>query len=463
MSESPCILSQSYNTTLSLLFVFDMLCCVSDFLCELLICFLQMMSTFSYSPMAPVRPGLDSVVQPKSPFTFDLFNKPLPAPPEDSEISAMWSDSDSDSDSTVDSIASPTDPRNSTDCYPIFVSSGSDDFDLTDQSPSDDHLTLPVSALPPLDQSSDLDSVVDESINEPSSLSSSPSDVPFDRPSHWTQNRTGTNHYFREKKWDYFPELAPSAVRDLNPSLNAQKSRKKSSAFEFAKGKYLWHNLDRSGLGGVRDSIKMYVHRTLSRETYAESKSKETPRPSTAPMDHHLNDASSILGPKGWEPQPSLALDTDVNVRAISVATSPGTDYDYTRKMFHLQTPVSPTFSTFPDSLSGIDPTAPRQKQLAVPLSEYQKHGSAIWDPPKKCKRSIQFPGYKSTLTPEPSPSSIPELSFPKHTSPRGVFMGAKKKIVESREDRRRAQLKAQIKLVGPVNPHTCVQSDPWL
>lgn len=439
-----------------------------------------MLSTFSYSPMAPpVRPsrsldGLERVVPPHSPnsFTPDLFlNKPLPARPEEPESSAMWSDS-SDSESTVDSLV-PSEP-NSADSYPIFVS-GSDDF-LTDQAPSADHLALPGSPLPPLDKCTDaIDIVIDESIVQPSA--SSLSDSPPDRPAYWTQ-RTGANHYFREKKWDYFPELAPSTLNGTSSNMSAPKSRKKGSALEFAKGKYRWHSLDRGGLGGVRDSIKTYVHRTLSRDGPPEPKPRETPRPVTAPMDHHLSDASSILGPKGWEPQQpqTLALDTDAAVRAVSVATSPDAEYDYTKKMFHLQTPISPTFSAFPVSpVSDSSPSTPRQKQLAVPLSPYQKHGPAIWDEPKKSKKNVQFPKYRSSPnSSEPSSSSAPELSFAKSASSspplkqlqentRGVLMGAKRKIAESKEDRRREQLKSQIKLIGPVNPHTYVRSDPWV
>lgn len=427
----------------------------------------------------PVRPsrsldGLERVVPPHSPsFVPDLFlNKPLPARPEEPESSAMWSDS-SDSESTVDSII-PSEPRNSADSYPIFVS-GSDDFDLADQATSADHLTLPVTPLPPLDKCTDIDIVIDESIDPPVASS-------LFEPGrqHWSQNRSGANHYFREKKWDYFPELAPSSLNgQVSPNMSTQKPRKKGSALDIAKGKYRWHYLDRGGLGGVRDSIKTYVHRTLSRDGPAEHKSKETARPATAPMDHHLSDSSSILGPKGWESQQqkSLALDTDAAIRAISVATSPSIEYDYTKKMFHLQTPVSPTFSTYQTSeVSSVSPTTPRQKQLAVPLSPYQKHGPAIWDSAKKSKRNVQSPKFRSSPTSEPSSSSAPELSFAKTSPPspplkqlqqntRGVFMGAKKKIVESKEDRRREQLKAQIKLVGPVNPHTYARSgsDPWV
>ncbi|KAJ5816740.1 hypothetical protein N7447_008973 [Penicillium robsamsonii] len=440
----------------------------------------------SYSRMAPpVRPsrsleGLERVIPPLSPLpplspnTFatrsDLFlNKPLPAEPlpEQPEYSAIWSDS-SDSESTLDSITVSSEPRSSADSYPIFVSSGSEFDDLVDHPTPSDQLELS-----PQSHKRTHSIAINIPTVEPSSVSSSFSDTPYGRPSNWIPNRTGTNHYFREKKWDYFPELAPSALQAggrLSPNMVARsKTRKMGNPLEFAKGKCRWHSLDRGGFGGVRNSIKTYVHRTLSRDS-TENKPKDIPRPATAPMDHHLNDVGGALASTAPAPQQSfLALNTNVE-RATSVATSSSTEYDYTNHKFHLQTPISPTS---PTSISS--PTTPRPKQLAVPLSAYQKHGSVIWESPKKSKRNVQFPRYKcpsgslepSSSTPDLSrvnaiPTSSP-LRKQSQNNTRGVFLGAKKKIAESKDDRRREQLKAQIKFVGPVNPYTCAQTDPWI
>ncbi|KAJ6178491.1 hypothetical protein N7519_008952 [Penicillium mononematosum] len=437
--------------------------------------------TFSYhSRMAPpVRPsrsleGLERVIPPLSPNTpstrctrSELFlNKPLPARPlpDQPECSAMWSDSsDSDTESTLDSLTGPSEPRNSADSYPIFVSSGSDFDDLVDHpAPSADQL-LRLSPQPPHKRTDSIGINI-PSIVEPASVSvsSSFSDTQYVRPPHWNQNRTGTNHYFREKKWDYFPELAPSALQAsgrISPNMVApnHKTRKIGNPLDFAKGKYRWHSLDRGGFGGVRDSIKTYVHRTLSRDS-TESK-KEIPRPATAPMDRHLNDVGGTLGKTVPAQQSSLALDTKV-ARATSVPSSNAhlADFAYFAQNTHYTPP----------------------KQLAVPLSPYQKHGPVSWESPKKSKkRNIQFPRYKSSpvldADPSSSSSSAPDLSYANATSSlspswkqsqhntRGVFLGAKKKIVESKDNRRREHLKAQIKFVGPVNPHTYVQADPWV
>ncbi|KAJ5124787.1 uncharacterized protein N7515_008612 [Penicillium bovifimosum] len=400
----------------------------------------------------PVRPsrsleGLERVIPPLSPSQHSplFLNKPLPAKPLSPECSAMWSDSDSQI--TLDSITA-SEPRYSTDSYPIFVSSGHD-FDDLDPS---DQLLVP---SPP---SKHTDSInIKIKIHEPQiteqpsvSLSSSFDTQYGSSPVTWSQNRTGTNHYFREKKWDYFPELAPSPLQAsgrISPNMSLSKPRKKGLALDFTKGKC------RGSLGGVRDSIKTYVHRTLSRDS-TETKAKDLPRPSTAPMDHHLNDVGSILSRRtDTPPHTGLALDTGIT-RTVSVATS-SSEYDYTNHKFHLQTPISPTSDS--PVFTPEEPITPRPKQLAVPLSPYQKYGAAIWEKKEKAGKRVLAP-YKSSPNLGESSSSAPELSL----TGRSVLL-AKKMIVEAKEERRREQLKARIKLVGPVNPHTYVQADPWI
>ncbi|KAJ5594091.1 uncharacterized protein N7459_000299 [Penicillium hispanicum] len=431
----------------------------------------------------PVRPsrsleGLERVIPPKmlSSTRSELFlNKPLPAKPlpdAPTEYSVMWSDSSDDSDGTstvdsVDTVGSPSEPRNSTESYPIFVSSGSDDFsDLVDHpAPADhDHLSLgPIHPSPPrfLSNDSRTDSL-------DSDLATSRSDAQYGRPSHWLPHRTGANHYFREKKWDFFPELAtPSALQataPVSPGLKPGKTRKKDGRLNRSAKRHRWHSLDRAGLGlahGVRDSIKTYVHRTLSRGS-TDQKTKDSPRPATAPVDpphtprsfqHSVNISKSKL--------PHSSVDVNVQMRAFSVST------------------VS---SASEAGLSPRTPTSPRQKQLAVPLSPYQKYGSAIWETPKKSKKRKhqKSPAAEPTVelcSVNPTPSLAPPFKMQLQQNTRDAVRalqggksqvlvaldGAKKKMIESKGDRRREQLKSQIKLVGPVNPRSYTQGDPWV
>jgi hypothetical protein len=437
----------------------------------------------------------------------DLFlNKPLPAKPlpeDPPEFSAMWSDSSDDSDSdselTIDStVASPSEPRDSTESYLIFVSSGSDDYgDLVDhpvpadRNPDAEHLSLgPVrsSSPPTIAEESrsrtDVESLV-ESVNESeaegegseyesgNNSTTSPSDAQYGRLSQWSQNRSGPNHYFREKKWDFFPELAtPSASQAggrTSPALRSGKSRKKDGRLNVSKRKR-WHSLDRPGLGlayGVRDSIKTYVHRTLSRDS-TEARAKDAPRPSTAPVDV-LGTHLSFHRPADIPVVPHS--DVNVQLRALSISTAS-------------------TASEMPPSPASPRSYPPRQKQLAVPMSNYQKYGPAIWESPKKSKkktaRTQRYPGTRSGPTSptfgqfsiaNPTPPLSPPFKMQLQNGSREAVRviqggtsqvllaldGAKKKMAESKDERRREQLKAQIKLIGPVNPHTYMQVDPWV
>jgi hypothetical protein len=449
---------------------------------------------------------------PYSPTRSDLFlNKPLPAKPlpdAPPEYSAMWSDSsdddsDNESEISVDStVAGPSEPRNSTESYPIFVSSGSDDYgDMVDHpAPADpsshpDGVSLGLirSSSPPTiaeESRSRTDSVqslvesvcesdVEEEESESDSANNSTtsrSDAQYGRLSQWSQNRSGTNHYFREKKWDFFPELAtPSAQAGqsgvaggrTSPALRSVKSRKKDGRLNVSKSRR-WHSLDKAGLGlayGVRHSIKTYVHRTLSRDS-TEAKAKEAPRPSTAPVD--VLEGSPFHRPEDIKVIPHS--DVNIQLRTLSISTaSTASEMD--------PSPASPR-------------SFQRQKQLAVPMSNYQKYGPAIWESPKKSKKKTSHKQMYTGTQSTPTSPTVPQFSIANPTPPLSpplklqlqngsreavrviqggksqvlfALDGAKKRMAESKDERRREQLKAQIKLIGPVNPHTYMQADPWV
>lgn len=460
----------------------------------------------------PVRPsrsleGLERVIPPTSsknpyfPTRSELFlNKPLPAKPlpeaPTEEYCAMWSDtSDSDSQSTVDSINSPSEPRISSESYPIFVSSGSDDFtELVDHPPNpadrdSDQINRSLS-LGPVRSSPQLVSTVsrtDSMLSVPATESSSvlgrstPISVietQYGRPSAaWSQNRTGTNHYFREKKWDFFPELAtPSALQAsgrASPGIRTGNTRRKDGRLNLA-AKRRWHSLDRAGMGlahGVRDSIRTYVQRTLSKDS--SEKSKESKRPVTAPTEPPYDQRSFQRQHSRTGPHSQSSVDLDTQLRAMSFSTVSMGDMPESPRSIRTQRSAP----------------APRQKQLAVPMSEYQKYGPSIWDSPKKSKqRSVRRT--ESSKLPTNIHTSSPAYSYANPTPPLSppfklqlqqntqsavrvlqggtshvlvALDGAKKKIIESKEERRREALKSQIKLVGPINPHDCLQADPWL
>ncbi|OKP02675.1 hypothetical protein PENSUB_6992 [Penicillium subrubescens] len=210
---------------------------------------------------------------------------------------SLWSDS-SDSESTVESIASLRELRDPTERYPIFFDSpGSNEF-----SASVDHLVdhpvdhqAPANHSPGPIRSSSQQPLLSENDSPTDSLSSVKSvaarvhftletlhsDAQYSSPSLWSQNLTGTNHYFREKKWDFFPELAtPSAKQaSLQTGLGLSNGKpRKDGRFNLAAKRRGSHSPDRAGLGlaqKVRDSVKTYVHRTLLSRPTTEPKAKD--------------------------------------------------------------------------------------------------------------------------------------------------------------------------------------------
>lgn len=444
-------------------------------------------SLASHRMAPPVRPsrsleGLERVIppSPKQPFfptRSDLFlNKPLPAKPVPDEAaeysSGMWSDSsDSESESTVDSLGSPSEPRNSTESYPIFVSSDSDDFMVDHPAPADQLNLGPIRPSRPSPQRIlSSDSRTDSVASGTDSVAEA-SDAQYGRPSHWTQNRTGTNHYFREKKWDFFPELAtPSALQAggrVSPGIRSGKTRKKEGRLNLAAKRRRWHSLDRAGLGlayGVRDSIKTYVHRTLSKDS-GETKAKESPRPATAPLDQP-GQQTSYSRPKTQQ----SCMDLNMQLRALSVSTASSS----------LEPPSSPRSIRTQRSAP-----VQRPRQLAVPMTPYQKYGSAAWETPKKSKRTVHArsptnsdgPSSPDFTYANPTPPLSPPFKIQLQQNTRNAARvlqggtshvlvaldGAKRKISESKDERRREALKSQIKLIGPVNPHSHGLGDPWV
>ncbi|RHZ65315.1 uncharacterized protein CDV56_105041 [Aspergillus thermomutatus] len=471
-------------------------------------------ASLAYSRQAPpVRPsrsleGLEQVVPPRVPQsparpTLQL-DKPLPdlpsqvrSLPDASEMrgSTAWSDDSS----TISSVESRRESTHSTESYPVFVRSASDDLaGLVDHPP--------VSTL-------DRASPIVEPCAEPSTIISySPSlslsqhalsvstDDRYGSPPDWAQKRAGPNHYFREKKWDFFPELAtPSALghgaAGRFPPASSQ-SRKKNgsklhlSSFEFGRNCRRSHTSDRGTLTlahEVRDSIRSYVHRTLSKHSAEKDKSKRPGRPATAPSFYPRGYASSqgtatssdhsYYGTSREEPSP---VDMDDRMRTLSISTA------------------STTSERWVESPKPIP--VHRTKQLAVPITPYQKYGAAIWDKSGGTKRvsyrpnhQVKFPKYQRNINPSSTHKSKSSTDFTSSnpTAPLSppvrsviqqntrecmrvlqdgttqvldVLDEAKKKVIGSSVDRRRTQLKSQIRLIGPVNPYTTYgRVDPWI
>ena len=464
----------------------------------------------------PVRPsrsleGLEKVVPPSglsypASKTELQLNKPLPARPSFTELSTTTAEPPirtsltAWSDSTVDDFAddNESETKDSTESYPIFVSSGSDDLnDIVPNQP--DHTYHSVKS-----GVNDVENVPDVSS---SPISSSPRDPALNvflseerygrgrkhNPNH-AQTRIGTSHYFREKKWDFFPELAtpselqnsPSSFPTATSGWGSTKPRKRDgmrglnlASFEFGKGRARWHSDTAVGLTlahGVRDSIRSVMHRTMSK-TEKPPKPPRHPRPATAPAQEPEPFGSTVY------PYKSESSNTTVSVER-SIASSSGREesLEMGEQMEDLSILTVSSTNELPQTTSA--PVA-REKQLAVPISPYQKYGASIWDKTGTAKRvsrhgyghghRVRFPKYQTSSRLEAVTATATEQGLPESpsmfplqtraTHVRDALDDAKRRVIPSKTDRRRAQLKSQIKFIGPVNPYTQVAdlADPWV
>lgn len=516
-------------------------------------------STTPAVDLSPSLEGLENAIPPISPLSLagrpyylqldkPLPEKPLPETPPPMGYSTAWSH-DTSSVGSSSRCSSREWSRYSRDSCPVIVNSGSDDGDL-DGSMCDRPMSHPESvgkdhgfgssvlapgASPDLLESflADGDDADDESDNNNDqyeyenyneSDSNSKNDSNDDEKDQyglkvqhtildWTQNQYGPNHYFREKKWDFFPELAtPNALPNGTwppgrpaSALQSRPSKKRHlSAFDFGKLNLTRGNTtgttaslsERPGLAlasNVRNSIRSVVQRTLSKPTALEKekeKRRRQPRPSTAQRSETTATTASNRSGNSCDDNSRPPQQNHEDVVSAS------------NRMRSLS--VSPCSST-------TGTTRPRP--LAIPLSPYQKYGAAIWDKHRGSRRSrigsyhVRFPRYyqnqrrwSSSLLSSSSTNTSNQSNrltqtqsdpvLPVSVSPPppirsllqcntreyvralqngtshmlGVLNGAKRKVIGARMDRRRAQLKAQIRLVGPVDPYSTHQGvDPWV
>lgn len=348
----------------------------------------------------------------------------------------------------------------------------------------------------------------------------------------FTQARNNNSHYFREKKWDFFPELAPVAGMSKRPCRQAsavQAKKRNTSAFDFQRTRANTSTGAPALASNVRDSIRSVVQKTLKSSLEKEKeKRRRQPRPSTAKR------AAAAAAASMSDFSDSMTSSSSKSIKSKSKQQPERSDY-----LYSISKPQPPyeenvsiatrlrslSMSTGSSGAMGSPRSAPPHhgpaypKQLAVPLSPYQKFGTAIFDKPstpstpstpaststqphnhdrfyqtqnrtRRWSLSNPTASYTSTSTTSyiTNNSSTPNLtatqSFPElPISPplrsqlqrgtkalhdgtsymRDALDGAKRRVVDARMDRRRAQLKAQIRLIGPVNPYTTYgRVDPW-
>ncbi|PYH47949.1 uncharacterized protein BP01DRAFT_372111 [Aspergillus saccharolyticus JOP 1030-1] len=443
----------------------------------------------------PVRPsrsleGLEQVIPPRIPQPLSvrptlLLDKALPELPakplpEDPSImdagSTAWSDDSSMRSSYYGSRR--FSEVSTTESYPVFVRSGSDDLTgLVDHPP----------ASAPSDHYRDSKSLA--------ITATFLHDDHVDRPAPWTVTRAGPNHYFREKKWDFFPELAPQSALPACSANPAVASRKKSASklnlavFDFTKPCGRWSSRDKGGRAlahDVRDSIRSYVQRRLSKH----SVNRDTARPDSRPDSRPDLRCDTVASNYTRNRTPSLEWSLSKERTDVVSPLMPPSPVESPVSVKRLSSASSR--STTCSRVTRPPPLTLRKKQLALSLSPYQKQGPSIWEKPGREKRisyrqnrPVRFPkygkrgpptpkGFVTSATPPLTPPACSQIqqntrdyvkAFHHGTSHLwGALGGARKKIAGSKLERRHSQLKSQIRLIGPVSPYnTQGQTDPWV
>lgn len=537
--------------------------------------------THIYRPAPPMKPsqsleGLEQVIPPTSPLVLSsplsltgrpyylqldkpLPEKPLPNTPPPMGYSDSMSWSNSNETSTLDSgsrYSGRESSRYSSDSYPIFVKTGSEygverPYSGASGDVGKGELLSPTVPAPlvtrhsqgPLeaflanyneenDVLGDLEDL--EAWNDEDDYNDHHLDARWSQIRHtatdFTQARNDNSHYFREKKWDFFPELAPVAGMSKRPYRQAyavQAKKRNTSAFDFRRTRANTFTGAPALASNVRDSIRSVVQKTMKSSLEKEKeKRRRQPRPSTAKRAAtSMSDFSD-----------STTSSNSKSIKSKSKSKQQPERNDY---LYAIQKPQPPyeenvsiatrlrslSMSTRSSGAMGSPRSTPPHhgpaypKQLAVPLSPYQKFGTAIFDKPstpstpstpaststqphnnnrfyqtqlrtRSWSLSNPTTSYTSTSTTSyiTNNSSTPNLTATQSyselpTSPllrsqlqrgtkalhdgtsymRDALDGAKRRVVDARMDRRRAQLKAQIRLIGPVNPYTTYgRVDPW-
>lgn len=540
--------------------------------------------THAYRPTPPVKlsqslKGLEQVIPPTSPLVLSsplsltgrpyylqldkpLPEKPLPNTPPSMGYSDSMAWSNSNATSTLDSgsrYSGQESSRYSSDSYPVVVRTGSEygverPYSGASGDVGKGELLSPAAPAPlvtrhspdPLGAFLDSDNEENDVLGDLEDLEAWNDDDDYNdhhldarwsqirhTATDFTQARNDNSHYFREKKWDFFPELAPVAGMSKRPCRQAsavQSKKRDTSAFDLRRTRANTFTGAPALASNVRDSIRSVVQKTLKLSLEKEKeKRRREPRPSTAKRAAaSMSDFSDSTT--------SSTSSKSIKSKSKSKQRPERSDY-----LYAIQKPQPPykenvsiatrfrslSMSSGSSGAMGSPRSAPPHhglaypKQLAVPLSPYQKFGTAIFDKsstpsipstpaststqphnhnrfyqtqPRTRRWSLSSPtaSYTSTSTTSYITTNSSTLnlnltatqSYPEiPTSPplrsqlqrgtkalhdgtnymRDALDGAKRKVVDARMDRRRAQLKAQIRLIGPVNPYTTYgRVDPW-
>jgi hypothetical protein len=290
------------------------------------------------------------------------------------------------------------------------------------------------------------------------------------------------NHYFREKKWEMFPELAPQSVTRTGPA----PARSHKWEIKLKRRQGIYHGLAPSAGHGfqlnlqpIRDYVQQ-TQQTLVKKTsnirlrkkpsqVSVSLPKHTRKASTSSTD---SDLSSLTEPMdNVQMQRSLA-EVRERMRAMSL-------WSHADSSEENLTAISGRTRRQNTKKTGIPPNPPwrlRAKHRSPtrfgtekPRSPHYVNFTRQYGSPTSAEPRL-YPD-RNPLSPTSTQSQSSALSLPECTKAlqkktSHVFSaidGAKKKIAESRASRRREELKKHIRIIGPIEHYPDGTVNQWL
>ncbi|KAH8694122.1 hypothetical protein BGW36DRAFT_454680 [Talaromyces proteolyticus] len=285
-----------------------------------------------------------------------------------------------------------------------------------------------------------------------------------------------SNHYFREKKWEIFPELAPqSSAQNPQTVTKSRKrrglKRKRSQARSHHKPNFSSSENLSLNLRPIAD----YMQQTLAKKTSQLRLRKKTSQTSTPATARPLNGSSSSadsgilsVSRDRNNGNPETQHSMRRHMREISFW---GTRVDSSEESLHLDE----NELAWKGDKEHI--TSPRWRS---PLTKFHSPSSTKLHsretPAIGCydsSSSIETPrcGDKKLLLSDSNHSqsslvSLPEYAKALQQKTSHVFLaieGVKNKLTEARAARRRAQLKKHIRLIGPIENYPYGAPNEWL
>ncbi|KAF3388291.1 hypothetical protein DPV78_012172 [Talaromyces pinophilus] len=322
------------------------------------------------------------------------------------------------------------------------------------------------------------------------------------------------NHYFREKKWEIFPELGPQAARrDASSPTPTRSSRKGQprlpkgfSRQQLRQGevfginlrpvaRHIQHKLvaktsrlrlrmmsleerDEEGespretarlsRNGSSSSSSKDSERTLINNVIESIESPDTSKPSIATVRQRMRDMSPwIVTTHSELKEESIALwkTTSTTVlNMVSHAENKLATAKTTRSRSSSQpTPAyrlrQHTSSTSVDTPSANEPLPLVRAVTEKPILSIQTHFHASSSPsPSTTERGGGLPDYARHIRSKSKGKAKDTMVFVA-----AAYDGAKQKIADVQAARRRAEMKKQIRLVGPIDQYPDGSINQWV